>query len=228
MNRNYDKIMDLLSHERLISYQNIKNTLEPQIILDTYLQSLLKNKELYAPLHILEIILRNKIHHSIAEILKSPIWLTNCSKQTQLEIKEKFCFVSEKTIHEFHKQVTLASQISEQTAKSQNRSVIEGDLIANLSFGFWTSLLSHAYANIFSNKKIFLLVFENHDFGKFWTDSYFKQEKYMRFKIDYIRKCRNRLFHHDRIQNHDNILKNIWKIIESISPDCCEYFQSKI
>jgi len=228
MNRNYDKIMGLLSHERLISYLNLKKIVEPEVILDTYLQSLLKNKELYAPLHILEIILRNKIHRSIAEILNNQAWLTNCSKQTQLEIKENFCFVSEKTISEFHKQVKLSSQISEQTAKSQDRPVIEGDLIANLSFGFWTSLLSHAYANIFSNKKVFLLVFENHDFGKFWTESYFKQEKYMRFKIDYIRKCRNRLFHHDRIQNHDNILKDIWKIIESISPECSEYFQKKI
>lgn len=220
--------MNLLSHERLISYQNIKNKVKPEFILDTYLELLIKNKELYAPLHILEIILRNKIHRSVAEILKIPDWLTNCSNLAQSEIKEKFCYVSEKTINEFYNQIKLCRQISEQTAKSQNRLVIEGDLIANLSFGFWTSLLSHAYANIFSNKRIFILVFENHDFGKFWTDSYFKQEKYMRFKIDYIRKCRNRLFHHNRIQNHDNILKDIWIIIESISYDCYEYFQNKI
>lgn len=221
----YDDIMECLSHERLYSYKSSSQDQNPEII-DNYIYNLLENQKIYAPLHILEVIFRNKTHHSIGKIFNNKEWLLSYVYEKDLNLNLKFKKIGAKSLEEFNKNVFRALKASKDTALTQKRSIIEGDLISNLTFGFWTSLYMHIFSNIFSNKGLFILTFKNFEFEKLGTNLYLQQEQLIRNKIDDIRKKRNRIFHYDRVSNHKKLGDEIYKLIFYISADCHDFFKN--
>lgn len=117
--------------------------------------------------------------------------------------------------------------VSRKTAKQQERDVIEGDLISNLSFGFWTSILSKSFSNILHNKGLYLNIFPNFCFKKLGTSDYLDEEKYFREILDKIRQERNRVFHHEIVKEPMNTEENLWNIINYMSKASHDYFNIK-
>ena len=222
----YDDIVECLSQERLHSYKQNSEDKDPQII-DHYIYNLLENQKLYAPLHILEVIFRNKTHRSIGELFNNKEWLLSYVYEKDPNLNLKLKKIGPKSIEEFNKNIFRALKAPKETAFIQKRSLIEGDLISNLTFGFWTSLYMHIFSNILSNKGLFILTFENYKFEKLGTDSYLHQEQIIRKQIDSVRKNRNRIFHYDKINDHKNLEHDIYNLIYSLSSNCHDFFKQK-
>ncbi|MES2614523.1 MAG: hypothetical protein V4591_03810 [Bdellovibrionota bacterium] len=219
----YSDVIESLSRERLHSYkQNSEDT--DHEILGHYLYNLLENQKLYPPLHILEIIFRNKTHCSIGELLNNKEWLLSYVYEKDPNLNLELKKIGPKSIEEFNKNISRALKASKETAFLQKRNVIEGDLISNLTFGFWTSLYMHIFSNIFSNKGIFIITFKNFNFKKLGTNDYLHQEQIIRKQIDLVRKKRNRIFHYDKINCHKNLEDDIYKLIYYLSIDCHDFF----
>ena len=222
----YDDIVECLSQERLHSYKQNSEDENPKII-DHYIYNLLENQKLYPPLHILEVVFRNRTHRSIGNLFNNNEWLLSYVNEKDSNLILKLKKIGPKSIEEFNKNIYRALKASKETAIIQKRPLIEGDLISNLTFGFWTSFYMHIFSNILSNKGLFILTFKNFKFEKIGTDTYLHQEQIIRKKIDSIRKKRNRIFHYDKINDHKNLENDIYKLISYLSNECHDFFKQK-
>ena len=156
---------------------------------EEYKQNIYKSEKYYILLSVFEISLRN----SIDEYLKKKIsqnWLDSellhqDTKQRILESKNKIYQRKEKISHD--------------------------KIIAELPFGFWTSLFRKSYSNLFRIKDI-KFIFPNipNKNEKLITRGILDKE------LNKIRKFRNRVFHYERIINkaeYLNIEDEIYKLL---------------
>ncbi len=218
-----EEIIECLSEVRLKKYCPIIN----EESLAKYSQQLELNSKLYIPLNIFEIILRNKIHNAVSLIFNDSNWLINIEKDPNSNASNLLSKVKYFTLTKTKKLISDAYLASRKTAKKQEREVIEGDLISNLSFGFWTSILSKSFSNILHNKGLFLKIFPNFSFNKLGTSEYLDEEKYFREILDKIRQERNRVFHHEIVKEPITTEENLWDIINYMSKASHNYFHKK-
>jgi hypothetical protein len=230
--KEFDEIIACISEPRLSSYKN-----ESNIIIENYIEIIQKSQQIYPALHIIEVIFRNKVHGAVADILEEKNWLldfkngnpflieTFSSLQKTTQTNEK------KDLYDFFKdEVTKAYDSSLSIAKKNSRNIIEGDIIASLTFGFWTTLISKPFSNIFGDKGLFVKVFSEIDFskiGNIGSKEYYKKEREIREIITNIRVNRNRVFHHEKLKNYEKTEKLIWDTILKMSKTSHDFFAGK-
>lgn len=156
---------------------------------DEYKQNIKDSEEYYILLSIFEISLRNSIDNYFRKKISND-WLNSQilhhdTKQRIIESKNKIYQRKEKISHD--------------------------KIIAELPFGFWTSLFRKSYSNLFRIK----------DIKNIFPNIPKKSEKLItRYILDKelnkIRKFRNRVFHYERIINKDestNIKEDIYSLL---------------
>ena len=92
----------------------------------------------------------------------------------------------------------------------ENKSVVPGRIIAELQFGFWTSLLAFHYE---TNAKIWPGLVKR-AFPNAPRKANVRKFLYLRFTK--IRKLRNRVFHHERIIHWKDLADRHGEIIQAI------------
>ncbi|WP_121626780.1 hypothetical protein [Poseidonibacter antarcticus] len=178
--------------------------LSPYKDFDEYKQNIKDSKEYYILLSIFEISLRNSIDNYFREKI-SKDWL------------------SSEILHRDTKQRIIESK----NKISQRKEKINHDkIIAELSFGFWTSLFRKSYSNLFRIK----------DIKNIFPNIPKKNEKFItRYELDKelnkIRKFRNRIFHYERIihkQEYLNIKEDIYTLLTYFDDEICVFTKELI
>ncbi len=185
----------LLSIKRLETYYNLFQGDKTKAI--EYYQLNTKISEAFYPLlSNLEIALRNSIHQSFSVRFDTDNWFEN------LEFED------------------LSDQIK--IAKSKiikNRQQVNSDkIVAELTFGFWTSLFNKQYAKVFWRPLMF--AFTN-------LDNEYKHRDKIAYKLNQVRKFRNRIFHYEPICNDLLALKtnynNIIDVLNWLDKDLLKW-----
>ena len=195
-------------------------------LLERYTIAIKQSQKLYPAFHILEVILRNKIHLAVEEIFGVSDWLIEYNKSNQKLIKA-FSSLKKESFIDFKKQVNSAYYEATKKINGTSRSMIEGDLIAGLTFGFWTTLMGRPFSNILGDKGLFIKVFSNFKFSTIGTKKFNQEEASIRYKINEIRKERNRIFHHEKIHHFERTEEIIWETIRIISDSSYLYFKNE-
>lgn len=193
-----EKYITNISIERLKSFiHNENDTIEK--VLSRYIDNIQISQSLYPELSVLEITLRN----SIDTMLRA-----NFSKNW---LEEEIKFNKILTKKDYNTLLSTYNSTKEE-CKNNLKEFTQGKVIANLNFGFWTSLCSKQYSlTIWHKKKCFRSVFVNYPSTK--------QEisKISRHLYE-IRRLRNRIFHYEQIFRYPtNTLKVYEKIKEFLS-----------
>lgn len=141
---------------------------------DEYKQNIKESEEYYILLSILEISLRNSINNYFQRKI-SKNWLF--SKTLHIDTQQR--------VEECKKLITNRKEI-----------ISHDKVIAELSFGFWTSLFRKSYSNLFRIKDI-KYIFPNIPNRNEKLISRYVLDK----ELNKIRKFRNRVFHYEKIIN---------------------------
>lgn len=193
-------LLHFLSDERLAGYRAEPN--EPiDITLERYLWNLRLCSAFYVPLHVLEIGFRNTVYQAFAQA-HGPDWLRNGKLLAPGD--------------------AAAVQNALSQLQTRRESTTVGKIIAELSFGFWTSLLTKRYESS--------LPMPTH--ALFWPKllstafphmpRHIRTRKNISIRLDHIRKLRNRVFHHEPIWKISDLVERHREIVEAvgwISPD---------
>ncbi len=163
----------VLSKERLGAYQAKWVQGMPSSPIALYRWNTLLSESFYPILQTIEVILRNAMHLAISEHFQDSTWLLNPA------------ILEHKDYIEVQKQEGRLTQHRQPT-------VTRGNIIAELSFGFWTGLLDAHYEMKFWRSKIIKKTFPH-----------MLPRDRMRHKLfkhfNKIRKLRNRIFHYEPI-----------------------------
>ena len=195
----FQKLERSLSLPRLDSYRKLGGG--DQGALCRYLWNVALCEALYPSLQILEVGFRNSVHAEIAAVTGMPEWL-----RTELA----FLFDSEKT------RITEAKDGLKKTGKP----VTEPFLIAELSFGFWTSLLDVRYDRLWH--KIIVGVFPA-------MPRTIRTRAEASARMSVIRKLRNAAVHHHSIWHWHDLEKkhsDIHTLIEWVCPSSAKIARS--
>ena len=156
-----------------------------------YEQNLIKSKEYYVPLSILEIALRNSINMLFTRFYGGG-WLVGGAQFLRGD---------------------LLAKIDDAKVKLnvRNEDVTKDKLVAELSFGFWTALFQSPYDKQMRLNNL------KHIFPNLpKKEEYTIDRKIISAKLDHIRKFRNRIFHYEKIigkSEYDSIEADIYEIL---------------
>ncbi len=190
----FPEIRRALSSERFESY-DLSGSDSDEKMLARYLWNMALCRSLYPALQGLEIALRNSIHHAISDQANEEWWFTRSNGTVQGKYGEK----------------TVGKAINR--ASNSSGSPTADDVIAELSFGFWTSLFNSRYEQ---------------DLWPYLLKDVFpdaprkvRNTKFLRSELNRMRNLRNRIFHHEPVwhwsdleDQHDQALN----LIEWICP----------
>lgn len=195
----FRKIRSGLSASRLDRYG--QDGVEEIIVLSRYLLNAALSEALYPLLQSLEICLRNEIDSAVS-VKYGRDWI----------IRPEY-ILDRREIRQINR-----AKISLRNAKSP---ITRDNLIAELNFGFWTSLLDVRYERSFWQSLL----------GKTFCHmpKSERTRKKLSARFNQIRKLRNRIFHHGRIIHWKNLPVQHRNIIESIgwiSPELQELAQA--
>ena len=140
-----------------------------------YSWNMVLSQSFYPSLQTLEVSLRNAIQNGANQHFNNPWWFENPSILDETTIKK----VSD----------------AKKNLKRQNKNVDPGRILAELNFGFWTSLFYARYENTLWRpliKKVFPQIDRRH-----WN------RKKIAKRLNGIRKFRNRIFHYEPIWYFD-------------------------
>jgi len=166
-----------LSDQRFDSYRQ-SSTDKNIDLLEHYLWNIALCESLYPTLQNLEIALRNNIYKAVAISFDNPKWFDDPSILNDEQ---------QKSVREAKKRL--------------NKPATEGRVIAELTFGFWTSLFDRKYDRVFWNQKDLIKnAFPN-------MPNSIRTRSTLSKRFSDIRKLRNRVFHHEPIWNNPD-LKN--------------------
>jgi hypothetical protein len=182
---------NLLSEKRLATYYGIFPS-DKQKAIQYYQLNTQISESLYPLLSNFEVVLRNSIHNSFKVHYKTDDWYA-LIKYPELEDQIRIA-----------KGKILASQIHITTDK----------LVAELTLGFWTSLLNKQYAKDFWKPMMYAFPLINNQL---------KHRDKIAFKLNQIRKFRNRIFHYEPVCNNLKALSinhsNILEVLQWINAD---------
>jgi hypothetical protein len=167
-----DLINKFITQGRLGKYRDIKE----------YRENLLFSNRFYIPLSVLEVALRNAIAQHLNKFYGNS-WLLNESRFLQRD---------------------ALSKIDDAKAKILKReeALTQDKLVAELPFGFWTSLFQKPYDCIMRTQTL-KQIFPNLP----PKNEQLIDRKYISSELNKIRKFRNRIFHHEKVINKLEFLK---------------------
>ena len=192
----FRKIEIALSRDRLSVYG--QDNPGPVIVMARYLWNIAVCESLYSPLQMFEVALRNAIHAAMSAFCGAETWYDTVSLTPW-----------------GYQQVGNAKQKIAKTGKP----ISPGHIVAELHFGFWTSMFEDHYERNSrflprGIKKVFpRLVKSQHN------------RKKIKAGLEGIRFLRNRVFHHERIIHWKDLPDQHVGIIETlgwISPELSE------
>lgn len=165
----------LISPARLSTYERVSNGTKADAI-HLYYWNMSLSQSLYIPIQTLEVSLRNIVSTSINTVFGQDWYLQPRFKTT---LDEWADILLEKAVEKARKSTSRKGKL-----------LTEGDVIANLSFGFWGELLTKRYKLPIWNKRL-SVAFPNLESTKIQQDVYNSVHKIIRL--------RNRISHHEPI-----------------------------
>ncbi len=176
----------LFSAKRLQTYYQLLQS-DKEKALAYYMLNIEISKSFYPLLSTVEIVLRNAIHNSCSTHFGTDRWLFNSGI---VSIDERMEHASKKMI-------------------SRQQTPTPDLMVAELTFGFWTSLFHKRYAKHFWKPLM-------HVFPCIPTER--KQRDKICYQLEQVRKFRNRIFHYEPICNDLTVLmKNHTAILDILS-----------
>jgi hypothetical protein len=180
---NITDLEKLLSEKRLSTYYNMFPQDKGKAI-EYYKLNTRISESLYPLLSTLEIALRNSIHRSFTIHFKATDWFSQCK---QLELLDRVNIAKRKIL-------------------TVNNHVTPDQIVAELTFGFWTTLFNKQYAKDLWKPLMYAFPL---------LDNSYKRRDKISYKLNQVRKLRNRIFHYEPIcndlsilaTNHHNILE---------------------
>jgi hypothetical protein len=187
----FDKIAESLSTERLEVYGQQDNP-GPCIVLARYLLNMALCESLYSPLQFCEIALRNSVHRSLTNLYGREDWYD----APEFELKE-----------------WAVGEIEKAKGKIRytGKSLTSGRVIAELQFGFWTSLFEPHY----EQRTRFLPKGIKEVFPYLPKSEHSRKDQ--KRTLESIRQLRNRVFHHERIVHWADLPERHTEILRVIS-----------
>lgn len=169
-----EKIINSISKERFEPY--LKRSENTKNALFLYQKNIETSQEFYGLLSILEITLRNQIDQSCKLYFKNDNWLTEILP------------------------IELSHQINENKSRliKSKKEITNSRILAELNFGFWTTLFNRKYARIFW--KPLHRIFPN-------MPKENKKRTEVSSRLNHIRVFRNRIYHYEPIIWDLEILK---------------------
>lgn len=169
-----EKIINSISKERFEPY--LKRSENTKNALFLYQKNIETSQEFYGLLSILEITLRNQIDQSCKLYFKNNNWLTEILP------------------------IELSHQINENKSRliKSKKEITNSRILAELNFGFWTTLFNRKYARIFW--KPLHRIFPN-------MPKENKKRTEVSSRLNHIRVFRNRIYHYEPIIWDLEILK---------------------
>ncbi|HEX3724262.1 MAG TPA: hypothetical protein VHV31_15855 [Nitrolancea sp.] len=190
------QISPSLSTERLARYRQAGA--DDRDIAINYLWNMSLSESLYPSLHVLEISLRNAIHTAATAEFGTEYWFDTArllrKRQPDDIVKAK---------------LNLARNNKPQTS---------GRIVAELSLGFWTTLLSSTYELHFWRRNRYAIL--ESAFPHFSSApralSLSQRRVYIHQQYNAIRTLRNRVFHFEPIWDYPNLSEQRAKILDAI------------
>jgi len=195
------KIITSLSEERLERYRQHHLVKSDKDVLIFYTWNQELSTSIYPWLEAVEIALRNAIHHTLTEDRDNEWWFDD-----SVLVSKEYP----------RKQI----QIAKNTLIRQGKSLSPGKIIAELNFGFWTSLFHADY--------------EHHQIlwprliSKIFPDlkRKLRNRKAISHRLRDIRVLRNRVFHYEPIWHWQDLLdkqKELAEILTGLNSELCQY-----
>jgi abortive infection bacteriophage resistance protein len=189
---NINQLEKTISPDRLSTYL-IESQNNHELALKLYLWNSKISAAFYIPLQGLEVTLRNALHQELSKKFQTPFWydvapLDAQSKENITDAKSK--------INKSHK------------------SIDPPHVVAELSFGFWVSLLNKAY-----HQTLWIPAL-----GKAFPNAGLPRSE-IHSTLNHIRILRNRIAHHEPIfkRHLEKDYKSIIEFIEWINPVTAEW-----
>ncbi|VAW57192.1 hypothetical protein MNBD_GAMMA07-1994 [hydrothermal vent metagenome] len=190
-----DQLTIALSPERLNAYKD-RITSNGQLNLFSHCAwNIALSESLYPSLQTLEIALRNTIHVSASTYFKRDDWFNDAS-----------------IIHN-HYNINAITK-AKNTLQRKQKSLDSGRIIAELNFGFWTSLFDSRFEQVLWHK-IIKTTFPH-------MPKTYRTRQNLSQRFNKIRNLRNRVFHHEPIwywQDLQQQHKDILSALRWISPE---------
>lgn len=188
-------INENLSFKRLLAYQIDQNELISTTMAQ-YLWNIELSKALYPLLHLVEVSLRNRLNVFIGNYLKDSEWL-----------------LKNNILKEIEKKMVVDAQ---QKLLKARKIVNNDNLVAELSFGFWTNLIDRRYEQVIW-PQLLKPVFPG-------IKNHMRTRKIISNQFNHIRKIRNRIFHYERIWNRSDLLITYEEMLQVLNWMCSEKF----
>ena len=149
------------------------------------------SESLYPTLQMLEITLRNTLHNAASEHFKNEWWFQNIE------------------IIRFPNELQALAK-AKATLQRQNKPITPGRLIAELNFGFWTSLMDKRYEH---NQVLWPTLLKT---AFPHMPKRIRKRQTLSKRFHKIRNLRNRIFHHEPIWYWQDLKQQHQQIIEAI------------
>jgi|GEM_PF-616342 len=188
-----------LSTARLSSYKAATKG-DEQASLRLYLDNLRLAQSFYAPLSLLEVAFRNALHEVLAVSFQSDNWLL--TQQSGFMEDSRLTYIDKNRSEQItNRKVQNMIKAAMQEFKERHKYAPPHGtaIIADLQFGFWTTLFSRRYFFILNQAP--LRAFPHRPRGTKWET--------ISEKLQEVRKFRNRVYHYEPLcfQKHaSNIL----------------------
>jgi hypothetical protein len=185
----FDHVQRAFSGERLEAYGD--STVAPSLVLGRYLLNLALCESLYSPLQLCEVALRNSLHAHLSARCARPDWYDSASFSLTPWASEE------------------VDKAREKITKS-NRPLTPGRVIAELQFGFWTSLFEAHYEERGGYLPAGIRAVFPH------MPKSLHNRKGIKRDLEAIRTLRNRVFHHERIVHFTDLDAQHARILDVI------------
>jgi hypothetical protein len=185
----FAQLRKAISHERLEAYQARSNASDALTLAAHYARNIALSESLYPSLQAIEIALRNSIHDAISAYCNSEEWY---APHCQLLLPQEL----------------LAIEKARITLGKGKKSISPGGIMAELNFGFWTSLFDLRYEQRLWPRHL-KSVFPN-------IPRTARTRKNLSTRLNRIRRLRNRVFHHEPIWYWRDLSQQHQEVIEVI------------
>lgn len=183
-----------LSHERLARYRPPGVSARDAVV--HYLWNIALSEALYPSLHVLEVSLRNAIHGAATDKYGTAFWfdLPGVLKK---------------------KQPDAVAGAREVLAKN-GKQATSGRIVAELSFGFWTTLLSGSYEVHFWRPAKYAIFKAAFPYLPMRGLPFSDRRAAVHQRYNAIRLLRNRVFHFEPIWDYADLEKRYEQILEAV------------